>query len=60
MFMCTICALEHLCTNLQPNICAQMVGEYFGRPFVVREMLICNLYTKLDKDIDVYEKPCCP
>ena len=36
MFLCTICALEHLCTNCQPNICAQTVDEYFGRPFAVR------------------------
>ena len=34
IFLCTICALEYLCANLQPNICAQSVDEYFGRPFV--------------------------
>ena len=36
MFLCTICALEHLCTNRQPNNCAQTVDEYFGRQFAVR------------------------
>ena len=36
LFLCTICALEHLCTNHQPNICAQTVDGYFGRPFAVR------------------------
>ena len=52
MFLFTICALEHLCKNRQPNICAQTVDkyfdvsllsvcaqtvdEYFGRPFAVR------------------------
>ena len=30
MLLGTICALEHLCTNRQPNICAQTVDEYFG------------------------------
>ena len=29
-FLCTICALEHFCTNRQPKICAQTVDEYFG------------------------------
>ena len=43
MFLCTICALKHLCTNRQPNICAQTIDAYFGRPFAVLEMLICNL-----------------
>ena len=45
IFLCTICALQHLCTNRQPNICAHTFDEYFGRPFAVAEMLICNLYT---------------
>ena len=36
MFLCTISALEHLCTNRQLNICAHMVDEYFGRQFAVR------------------------
>ena len=52
MFLCTICSLEHFCTNRQPNIvhkwlenilvdrllsvCTQTVDEYFGRPFAVR------------------------
>ena len=36
MFLCTICALEHLCTYRQPNICAQTVDKYFGRQFAVR------------------------
>ena len=31
-----ICALEHLCTKCQPNICAQTVDAYFGRQFAVR------------------------
>ena len=36
MFLCTICALEHLCTNRQLNICSQTVDGYFGRQFAVR------------------------
>ena len=36
MFLCTFCALEHLCTDRQPNICAQTVDDYFGRQFAVR------------------------
>ena len=35
MFLCTICALEHLCTNRQLNIYAQTVDDYFGRQFAV-------------------------
>ena len=49
MFLCNICALEHLCTNRQPNIRAQTVDKYYGWPFVVREMLICNLHINSNK-----------
>ena len=28
MFLCTICVLEHACTNRQPNICAHTVDKY--------------------------------
>ena len=36
MFLCTICALEHLYTNRQPTIYAQTADKYFGRQFAVR------------------------
>ena len=36
IFLCTICALENLCTNRQPNIFAQAIDKYFGRQFAVR------------------------
>ena len=49
MFLCAICALKHVCTNRHPNVCAQTVDEYFGWPFAVPEMLICNLYIKPNK-----------
>ena len=36
MFLCTICALEHLCTNRRTNSCAQTVDKYSGRQFADR------------------------
>ena len=36
MFLCTICALEHLCTIHQLNICAQTVDECCRCQFAVR------------------------
>ena len=47
MFLCTICALEHLCTNRQPKICAQTIDEYFD----VSLLSICA--QTVDKYFDV-------
>ena len=43
MFLCTICSLEYFCTNRQPNICAQMVGEYLLENILVDHLLsVCT------------------